>query len=116
MVRYKPISELYRIVNIPGLKTHSKKNAINLDNLPHNVKVFPTPLNYLPLKSSYKKLGNKQFLNVAKQIEKENIKFDFILGHFLWTSGFVVNLLLSYNTNNYYQLVFFNLSDSSIIS
>lgn len=93
LVRYKPVSELYKIFNVPALKAHAKINSFNLENVPKNIKVIAVNMFYLPIEKSYKNLGKKHYKKVFKIIKEKNIKFDIIIAHFLWSSGYVANLL-----------------------
>jgi glycosyltransferase involved in cell wall biosynthesis len=89
LVRYKPIAEISRILPLRYLRLHQKRWAINLLNKPKNVHVFPVPINYLPLKGSYLKLGERLYKKSKGLIEKHSIKFDLIHAHYFWTSGYV---------------------------
>lgn len=88
-VRYKPVAEISKIIPFDVLKTHVKGNAIDLFQKPKNISVYPTPLWYLPTDKSYKKLGDKHYEAVLKQIAKLDIHYDLIHSHFTWTSGYV---------------------------
>lgn len=89
LVRYKPIAEISRFIPLRFLRFHSKQWAINLTNKPENVHVFPVPINYLPFKSSYLKLGDRLLKKSKDIINKHSIKFDLIHAHYFWTSGYV---------------------------
>lgn len=90
LVRYKPIAEISKVLPINSLKTHRKEYVIDLKDKPKNVHVYPVLLFYLPTQRAYKNLGEKHYKAVLKQIQKNNIKFDIIHSHFIWTSGYVV--------------------------
>ena len=75
------------IAKIFNLRAYS--NVIDLNDIPRNVNVIPTPILYLPTYSQYKKLGNKHFKTAEKAIKKNNIKFDLIHSHFVWSAGYV---------------------------
>ncbi|MDD3877307.1 MAG: glycosyltransferase [Bacteroidales bacterium] len=88
LVRYKPITELYKIFPLSALRYHTKRFAINTADCPHNVTVIPVPLWYLPTNAGYRKLGEKHFLKALKIINAHNFKFDLIHAHFTWTAGY----------------------------
>lgn len=89
LVRYKPIAELAKFFPIPLLQAHKRSNIIDLKNLPKNVHLFPVPLWYLPTDKGYKKLGDKHYRKVEEIIKRNNIKFDIVHAHFIWSSGYV---------------------------
>jgi glycosyltransferase involved in cell wall biosynthesis len=93
LVRYKPIAEVARIFPIPFLVPHTSELAIQTTNTPANVSIFPVPLNYLPNRTGYKKLGKKHFNKAVQIIRKNKIEFDMIHSHFAWTSGYVGAML-----------------------
>lgn len=88
LVRSNPISEFYKYVKTPFLETFKLDYKIDLNNIPSNLSVHPTPILYAPLNSQYKKLGEKHFKAAEKSIRKHNIKFDLIHSHFTWSSGY----------------------------
>jgi glycosyltransferase involved in cell wall biosynthesis len=99
LVRYKPIAEISRILPLRYLRLHQKRWAINLQNKPTNVHVFPLPIIYLPIKSSYLKLGQRLYKKSKDLIKKHSIKFDLIHAHYFWTSGYVaLKLKQDYHT------------------
>ncbi len=86
---WRPIAELSNIFPIDSLKPFRKKVKINASNLPENITIFPTPLNYLPLKSWYRRVGDTHLKSVLKIIKKQRIQFDIIHCHFTYSSGYV---------------------------
>lgn len=88
-VRYKPIAELYNIIPIRSLRRHTKKFSINLSNKPRNVEIITLPIFYLPITSSYLRLGDRLFKKIDKLIKRKQIHFDLIHAHHFWTSGYV---------------------------
>jgi glycosyltransferase involved in cell wall biosynthesis len=88
-VRYNPIAEISRYIPIPALDHFKLDSKIDITNKPSNVNVYPTPILYAPLDSQYKKLGEKHFKVVEKLIKKNDITFDFIHSHFVWSAGYV---------------------------
>lgn len=88
LVRSNPISEFYKYVKTPFLETFKLDYKIDLNNIPSNLSVHPTPILYAPLNSQYKKLGEKHFKAAERSIRKHNIKFDLIHSHFTWSSGY----------------------------
>lgn len=89
LVRYKPISKYVKKIPIKWLKKYDDSYVIDLRNLPSNVKVFKTPVWYLPYGVFYKWLGKLHYKSVEAVIEKYNIKFDIVHSHFIWSSGYV---------------------------
>ncbi len=87
--RYNPISEISNIFPIHRLRPFRKASIIDLSNKPSNVNVIVTPIFYLPIDSGYKNLGEKHFKIVDRKIERDNIRFDLIHSHFLWSAGYV---------------------------
>jgi len=92
-VRYKPIAEISRLLPIRYLRAHSLEASINQKNKPDNVQIFPIPVFYFPWKSSYLKLGDLLLKKIRKIIIKNEIKFDIIHAHYIWTSGYVASKL-----------------------
>lgn len=90
LVRVNP---LFRLLSrfFPGKYKvrYSKAYTIDLHNKPENIKIFETPVYYLPHEYFYKSLGKLHFISALKVINKNNIKFDLIHTHFLWSSGYV---------------------------
>jgi len=89
LVRYKPISKIAKYIPIKWLYKYSDKYVIDLKDLPSNVSVIKTPVWYLPFGVFYKWLGELHFRAVDKFIKREQIKFDLIHAHFIWSSGYV---------------------------
>ncbi len=95
---YRPIAELSNFLPIDSLKPFRKKEKINLTNLPDNLTVFPTAVNYLPFNSMYKTVGEKHEKAVKRVIEKKGLEFDCIHCHFSYSSGYVgMRLKQKYN-------------------
>ena len=86
---YRPIAELSNFLPLDALKPFRKKEKINLTNLPDNLTVIPTAVNYLPLNSMYKSVGEKHEKAVTRVIEKKGLTFDCIHCHFSYSSGYV---------------------------
>jgi glycosyltransferase involved in cell wall biosynthesis len=83
---------------IPALDPFKLDSKIDITNKQSNIKVYPTPILYGPFESQYKKLGDRHFKAVEKVLKKDNIKFDLIHSHFIWSSGYVgVKLKEKYN-------------------
>ena len=89
LVRYKPISKIVRLLPFKSLKKYDDKYVIDLSNKPKNVEVIKTPVWYLPFGIFYKWLGELHFRAVDRVIKRNNIKFDLVHCHFLWSSGYV---------------------------
>lgn len=117
LVRYKPVAEISNFLPIYGLKDHRQSVAIDLTNKPENVKIFPVSLYYLPTEFFYRNLGTWHYKVAKKIVEKNNLQFNLIHSHFLWTSSYVGGLLKhDYNVphvatahgEGIYQLPFIN--------
>lgn len=89
LVRYNPIVKINKILKTKLLEKYQLDKVINKTNLPSNIKIFTTPILYLPIKLVYNILGDLHFLSAVKVIRKNNIKFDLIHSHFSWTAGYV---------------------------
>jgi len=88
-VRHNPFSEISNILPLHTLKPFRKKYLINLEGLPENVSVTPTPILYLPTDTGYLNLGKKHYSAVEKIVRNKISKSDIIQAHFIWTSGYV---------------------------
>lgn len=101
LVRQQPLSELGNIIPLPFFKRrakYSKKYSIDLTDKPNNVEIFTVPFFYLPFKNIYLKAGKRHARKAIKVIEKNNIKFDIIHGHFAWSAGYAaVQVKKKYN-------------------
>jgi len=89
LVRCNPIAEISSYIPIPALDPFKLDSKIDIAGKPANLEVYPTPILYAPFDSQYKKLGEKHFRAVEKAINKNNIKFDLVHSHFIWSSGYV---------------------------
>ena len=89
LARYNPISEISNIFPIHYLKIYRKASIIDLSNKPSNVSVVTTPIFYAPTEFGYKNLGERHFKAVKRKIERENIRFNLIHSHFVWSAGYV---------------------------
>ncbi len=92
-IKYNPFSEISSFIpNVFGLRDQlkplTKQYIIDLTNKPRNVELFLPPIFYLPTKSGFKKLGDRQFKYIDEQIKKNNLEFDFIHSHFIWPAGY----------------------------
>lgn len=65
-----------------------KRKKIDVTHIPSNVRVFATPILYLPFDRQYKKLGEYQYQASDKSIQKNHLTFDLIHSHFTWSSGY----------------------------
>jgi glycosyltransferase involved in cell wall biosynthesis len=88
-IKYNPIAEVSKYINIPSLNVHRLSSKIDIENRPSNVHLYPTPIFYLPTDSQYKKLGEKHYKQVTKIINENRIRFDIIHSHFTWSAGYV---------------------------
>lgn len=89
LVRYKPISKIVKYLPIRWLKMYEDSKVIDLRNLPDNVEVIKTSVWYWPYGFLHKFLGKAHFKAVDRVIRKNNIEFDIIHSHFVWSSGYV---------------------------
>jgi len=89
LVRYKPISSIIKYLPMKWLKVFDESIVIDLRGLPQNVEVIKTPVWYLPFGFLNRWLGDLHFRSVARVISKQEIKFDIIHSHFIWSSGYV---------------------------
>jgi len=88
LVRTNPIAEIANYFPVHRLDRYKQKSKIDLNSLPENISVFPTPIIYAPLDSQYKKLGELHYRAVEKLIQKNHMKFDLIHSHFTWSAGY----------------------------
>ena len=89
LVRYKPISKYIKKIPIKWLKKYDDSSVVDLRDVPSNVKIFKTPVWYLPFGIFYKWLGKLHYKSVEAAIEQYQIKFDIVHSHFIWSSGYV---------------------------
>jgi glycosyltransferase involved in cell wall biosynthesis len=87
-IKYNPIAEVSKYINIPSLNVHRLSSKIDIENKPSNVHLYPTPIFYLPTDSQYKQLGEKHYKQVKKIIKENNIQFDIVHSHFTWSAGY----------------------------
>ncbi|MHC1716414.1 MAG: glycosyltransferase [Candidatus Dojkabacteria bacterium] len=98
LVRYKPISILANLFPFKFLEKYKEENCVDLSNIPSNIKIFKTLVFYLPVSFLFKMLGDQHYQKARKIISGNNIKFDIIHAHFLWSSGYVaMKLAEEYN-------------------
>lgn len=88
-IKYNPIAEVSKYINIPSLNVHRLSSKIDIENKPSNVHLYPTPIFYLPTDSQYKKLGEKHYKQVTKIINENDLQFDIVHSHFTWSAGYV---------------------------
>jgi glycosyltransferase involved in cell wall biosynthesis len=89
IARHNPISELSHIFPSSYLSSHTKTALIDLAGKPDNISVLTSPVLYAPIDSEYRRLGDRHFKSVQKLIKHDNIQFDSILCHFVWSAGYV---------------------------
>ena len=89
LVRCNPIAEISNYIPISALDPFKLDSKIDITDKPSNIEVYPTSILYAPFDSQYKKLGEKHFKVAEKSINKNNIKFDLVHAHFIWSSGYV---------------------------
>lgn len=88
LVRYKPITILANLLKLKFLQKYREENCIDLHDLPKNVEIFKTTVSYIPVDPFYKILGELHFEKVLRVVQKNNLKFDIIHSHFIWSSGY----------------------------
>ena len=89
LVRSNPVAEVANYISLPFLNRFKLGVKIDKENMPPNVTVLSTPVLYAPLDSQYKGLGEKHLKVVEETIKKNNIEFDIVHSHFLWSAGYV---------------------------
>jgi glycosyltransferase involved in cell wall biosynthesis len=89
IVRYKPLSRIVKYLPFYSLNKFDDKYVINMKGTPENVKVFKASVFYIPFGIFNRLLGMVHYREVDKVIRKNNIKFDLIHSHFIWSSGYV---------------------------
>ncbi|HSQ33535.1 MAG TPA: glycosyltransferase, partial [Peptostreptococcaceae bacterium] len=89
LVRYKLVTVIANFLKLKFLQKYREENCIDLHDLPSNVEVSKTPVFYLPFDPFYKALGERHFKKALKVIQKNNLKFDIVHSHFIWSSGYV---------------------------
>lgn len=88
LVRYKLVTVIANVLKLKVLQKYREENCIDLHDLPDNVEVFKTPVNYIPYGPIYKLVGNFHYKAVRDVIEKNNLVFDIVHSHFLWSAGY----------------------------
>lgn len=89
LVRYKPFSRIIKYIPIKRFQKYDDSFVIDRRNIPDNVEVIKTPVWYLPFNIFYKYLGKMHLNAVEKAIKHNNIKFNLVHSHFLWSAGYV---------------------------
>lgn len=88
LIRFNPIFRLAYFFSLGKLKKFSPSYSLDCYKKPANVILIVTPVWYLPIGIFYKNLGEPHFKAAQKAIVKNNIEFDLIHSHFLWSSGY----------------------------
>lgn len=70
-------------------KIYTKKYKFDIKNLPSNVTVLPVDLFYIPIPFWRDRIGEQHFKQVQRVIKENNIKFDIIHSHIIWSAGYV---------------------------
>ncbi len=89
LVRYKPISKIAKYIPLKWLKKYDDSLVIDMKGLPRNVEIIRVPVWYLPFGIFHKILGKAHYRTVERIVKKNEIKFDIIHCHFLWSAGYV---------------------------
>lgn len=98
IVRYKPLSKIVKYLPIPSLKKFDDKYVVDMKGTPSNVRVFKASVLYIPFGIFNRLLGRAHSKKVQQVIKKNNLQFDLIHSHFIWSSGYVgMQLKKKYN-------------------
>ncbi|MDR7665078.1 glycosyltransferase family 4 protein [Methanosarcina sp. Z-7115] len=89
LVRFNKFADVSKYVHIPALQPFISSSKIDYTNKPLNLEVYKTSMFNLPLDSQYKKLGKLHLSVVEKIIGENNLNFDLIHSHFIWSAGYV---------------------------
>ncbi len=89
LVRHKPIADILNFLNLPMIRIFSFKYKFNIKELPSNVTVLPVNMWYLPFKGWLDRIGEYHLKETLKVIETNNIKFDIVHSHIIWSAGYV---------------------------
>lgn len=89
LVRFNKFADISKYVHVPALQPFISSSKIDYTNKPSNLDVYKTSMFNLPLDSQYKKLGDLHLSVVEKIIGKNNLSFDLIHSHFIWSAGYV---------------------------
>jgi len=88
LVRYKLVTVIANALKLKVLQKYREENCIDTHDLPDNVEIFKTPVSYIPYGPIYKLVGNFHYKAVKKVVEGNNLKFDIVHSHFLWSAGY----------------------------
>ncbi|KKP76501.1 MAG: Glycosyl transferase group 1 [candidate division WS6 bacterium GW2011_GWF1_35_23] len=88
LVRYKLVTVIANALKLKVLQKYREENCIDTHDLPDNVEVFKTPVSYIPYGPIYKLVGNFHYKAVKKVVEENDLKFDIVHSHFLWSAGY----------------------------
>ena len=88
LVRYKLVTVIANFLKLKVLQKYREENCIDTHDLPDNVEIFKTPVSYIPYGPIYKLVGNFHYKAVKKVVEGNNLKFDIVHSHFLWSAGY----------------------------
>lgn len=90
LVRFKPLAAwISSKLPSKSIQKYQEGYALQLRNLPKNVRVIPVPTWYLPGRRFYYRAGDSHLRNALNLIRKQDIQFDLIHAHFAWSSGYV---------------------------
>lgn len=89
LVRHKPIADILNFLNLPMVRIFSFKYKFNIKELPSNVTVLPVNLWYLPFTWWLDRIGEYHFRETVKVIKENNIRFDIVHSHIIWSAGYV---------------------------
>ena len=101
LVWHKPIADildmfssdlLIKLENLIFKESHkiyTKKYKFDIKGLPENVTVLPVNPFYLPISFWRDRIGEQHYKQVEKVIKENNIKFDIVHSHIIWSAGYV---------------------------
>src|SRR4030065_2775902 len=93
LIRFNPIFRFINYLSREKFKKYNKAYSIDLTGIPNNIKIYETPVIYLPFGIFYKLLGKWHLNSALRIINKYKLEFDLIHGHFIWSSGYVATRL-----------------------
>lgn len=87
-IGYNKINDLSAVLPLRILKERGR-SRIDLNSLPKNINVIPTPFFSLPTNNSFKNAGPRHMAIVKRVLSERKINFDMVHSHFIWSPGYV---------------------------
>ncbi|MDI6877169.1 MAG: glycosyltransferase [Methanomicrobiales archaeon] len=91
-IRYNPLSDLSKYIPLSPIKNHldrfQKDRLIDPSGKPDNVHLHPVGVHYIPVCDYFRKLGEKHYRRVKRQVQSDGIRFDLMHAHFTWPQGY----------------------------